>query len=222
MTRLHLPDTALALTAVLTFVTGVVDAVGYLGLDRVFTGNMTGNIVILAMGLAGADELPVLGPLVALLAFAAGAFTAGFVLRAQPERWNTRITALLGTGAAILAALTVALLLAGGHDTPAVQVPVAAATAAVMGQQAMVARALAVREMTTVVVTSTLTALAGESLVRGGAEAVWNRRLGAIAAIFLGAVTGAVLLRAHLAVPMGLAAALTAAVAAAGHRAFAE
>ncbi|MFC8044753.1 YoaK family protein [Nocardia sp. NPDC057353] len=218
MTRPHLPDAPLALTAILTFVTGVVDAVGYLGLDRVFTGNMTGNIVILAMGSAGADELPVLGPLVALVAFAAGACTAGFVLREPPERWNTRITALLGTGALILAALTAGLLLAGEHDTPAVQVPVAAATAAVMGQQAMVARVLAVREMTTVVVTSTLTALAGESLVRGGAEAVWNRRLGAIAAIFLGAMTGAVLLRLHLAVPMALAAALTAAVAAAGHR----
>ncbi|MEV0354455.1 YoaK family protein [Nocardia sp. NPDC050697] len=218
MTRPHLPDTALALTAVLTFVTGVVDAVGYLGLDRVFTGNMTGNIVILALGLAGADGLPVLGPLVALVAFGAGAFAAGFALREPPERWNSRITALLGTGAAILAALTVALVLVSALDTPAVQVPVAAATAAVMGQQAMVARALAVREMTTVVVTSTLTALAGESLVRGGAAAVWNRRLGAIAAIFLGAMTGAVLLRLHLAVPMGLAAALTAGVAVAGHR----
>ncbi|MFC8532147.1 YoaK family protein [Nocardia sp. NPDC057227] len=218
MTRPHLPDTALAVTAVLTFVTGVVDAVGYLGLDRVFTGNMTGNIVILAMGLAGADELPVLGPLVALAAFAVGACAAGFVLREPPERWSSRITALLGTGALVLAALTAALVLAGEHDTPAVQVPVAAATAAVMGQQAMVARTLAVREMTTVVVTSTLTALAGESLVRGGAEAVWNRRLGAIAAIFLGAMTGAVLIRVHPAVPMGLAAALTTSAAAAGHR----
>ena len=45
--------TQLWLMMALTFVTGVVDAVGYLGLDKVFTGNMTGNIVILAMGLAG-------------------------------------------------------------------------------------------------------------------------------------------------------------------------
>jgi uncharacterized membrane protein YoaK (UPF0700 family) len=28
-------------------VTGLVDAVGYFGLDRIFTGNMTGSIVIL-------------------------------------------------------------------------------------------------------------------------------------------------------------------------------
>lgn len=56
-------------TLALTFVTGIVDAVGYLGLDRVFTGNMTGNIVILGMGVAGADELPVLGPAIALPGF---------------------------------------------------------------------------------------------------------------------------------------------------------
>jgi hypothetical protein len=35
----------------LTFTTGIVDAVGYLGLDRVFTANMTGNVVILGMAL---------------------------------------------------------------------------------------------------------------------------------------------------------------------------
>ena len=37
--RMHL-----ALMLILTFSTGIVDAVGYLGLDRVFTGNMTGNL----------------------------------------------------------------------------------------------------------------------------------------------------------------------------------
>ena len=53
------------LMVALTFVTGLLDAVGYLGLDRVFTGNMTGNVVILGMGLAGEDSLPVAGPLAA-------------------------------------------------------------------------------------------------------------------------------------------------------------
>ena len=38
-------NTHLGLMLALTFTTGIVDAVGYLGLDRVFTGNMTGNVV---------------------------------------------------------------------------------------------------------------------------------------------------------------------------------
>ncbi|CAN5474238.1 hypothetical protein BH09ACT7_BH09ACT7_54570 [soil metagenome] len=207
---------------VLTFVTGIVDAVGYLGLDRVFTGNMTGNIVILGMGIAGADSLPVLGPAVALVAFTAGAFGAGFALRRRhsaplPARWHDGITVLLALGAVVLLALTVVALVVGDRPTAMVQVVMAAATAAVMGQQAVVARALAVTDMTTVVVTSTLASLAGETWVRGTPGSVVNRRAGAIAVIFIGAATGALLVRIHLAVPFGLAAAATVVVVVLGH-----
>ena len=57
---------------VLTFSTGLVDAVSYLGLGRVFTANMTGNIVLLGFGIAGSGGLPVVAPLVSLVAFLAG------------------------------------------------------------------------------------------------------------------------------------------------------
>ncbi|MGE4364638.1 MAG: YoaK family protein [Mycolicibacterium sp.] len=214
-------DRALAATVALTFVTGVVDAVGFLGLDRVFTGNMTGNIVILGMGVAGADELPVLGPAVALAAFTAAAYLAGLVLRgpggARQPGWQHRVTVLLTLGAATLTVLTVVAVVTGKHPEPAVQIPMAAATAVVMGSQAMVARAVAVADMTTVVVTSTLASLAGETWTRGGRGAVANRRLAAIVVIFTGAVVGALLMRIHIAVPFGLAAATTAAVALLGH-----
>ncbi|PQP39340.1 YoaK family protein [Mycolicibacterium austroafricanum] len=214
-------DRALAATVALTFVTGVVDAVGFLSLDRVFTGNMTGNIVILGMGVAGADELPVLGPAVALGAFTAAAYLAGLVLRgpggARQPGWQHRVTVLLTLGAATLTVLTVVAVVTGRHPEPVVQIPMAAATAAVMGSQAMVARAVAVADMTTVVVTSTLASLAGETWTRGGRGAVANRRLAAIVVIFAGAVVGALLMRIHIAVPFGLAAATTAAVALLGH-----
>ena len=93
----------------------------------------------------------------------------------------------------------------------------AATTAAVMGSQAVVARAVAVADMTTVVVTSTLASLAGETWMRGGKGVVLNRRLGAIVVIFAGALAGALLLKVHIAVPFGLAAVLTAFVAWLGH-----
>ena len=210
---------ALMLMVTLTFVTGVVDAVGFLGLDRVFTGNMTGNIVILGMGAAGADELPVLGPSLALLAFAGGALVAGLALRGRPKGWNTGVTVLLGAQTVVLGALALALALVGGVPERPAQLAIAAGTAAAMGSQAAVARRIGVPEMTTVVVTSTLTTLAGESLPGGGVAALVNRRTAAILAIFLGAVVGAVLLRAaELALPMGLAALLSGAVTALGHR----
>jgi uncharacterized membrane protein YoaK (UPF0700 family) len=166
MSRSHWPQQlALAATIALTFVTGVVDAVGFLALDRVFTGNMTGNIVILGMGVAGADDLPVLGPAIALAAFTAAAFTAGLMLRAdgKPPGWQHRVTVLLTLGAVTLTALTVIAVAVGGEPGPVLQFVMAASTAAVMGSQAMVARAVAVADMTTVVVTSTLASLAGET-----------------------------------------------------------
>ena len=53
--------------SLLTLVTGLVDAACYLGLGRVFTANMTGNVVLLAVGAAGAQGLPVLAPTVSLV-----------------------------------------------------------------------------------------------------------------------------------------------------------
>ena len=222
MQRPDRPQLALAAMIVLTFVTGIVDAVGFLGLDRVFTGNMTGNIVILGMGVAGADELPVFGPAVALAGFTAGAFAAGLALHhrragSSSSGWDDRITVLLTLGAVILLGSTIAAVAAHGSPGPHLQVIMATAIATVMGQQAVVARKLAVKDMTTVVVTSTLASLAGETWVRGISGAVVNRRFAAIAVIFLGAVAGALLLQVHIAVPLGLASASTFLVVILGH-----
>uniref|UniRef100_UPI0015F0CFCD YoaK family protein n=1 Tax=Streptomyces phytophilus TaxID=722715 RepID=UPI0015F0CFCD len=74
------PVTEPVLMLALTFATGVVDAVGYLHLDQVFAGNMTGNVVILGMAATGGTGLPVLGPSLALTLFLAGAAAAGRLL----------------------------------------------------------------------------------------------------------------------------------------------
>ncbi|TFI42473.1 DUF1275 domain-containing protein [Rhodococcus sp. 1R11] len=207
------------LMLVLTFVTGVLDAVGYLGLDKVFTGNMTGNVVILAMGLGGGDELPVLGPLVALLLFSLGAVVAGMALKKHPGKWNRTITLLLAAGTFVLVGAAVATFIIGPDLPHAAGIVVAAVIALQMGVQACIARKLAVRDMTTVVVTSTLTSLAGEDFVRGGKTAVFNRRAGAIVVIFLGAVVGTLLLHfVHMSAAISLSALLTGSVTVIGHR----
>ena len=74
--RMHL-----VMMLTLTFSTGIVDAVGYLGLDRVFTANMTGNVVILGMAIAQADGLPILGPVIALLRSCSARPLGGRLLR---------------------------------------------------------------------------------------------------------------------------------------------
>ena len=63
--------------SLLTLVTGLVDAACYLGLGRVFTANMTGNVVLLAFGATGARGLPVLAPTVSLVVFLVGAAAGG-------------------------------------------------------------------------------------------------------------------------------------------------
>ena len=63
--RPHLP-----LLLALTFSTGIIaDAVGYLGLDRVLTGNMTGNVAVLGRAPAGGGDLPIAGPALAPAGF---------------------------------------------------------------------------------------------------------------------------------------------------------
>jgi uncharacterized membrane protein YoaK (UPF0700 family) len=207
----------LVLMLALTLTTGIVDAVGYLGLDRVFTGNMTGNVVILAMALTGADGLPIIGPLIALALFVAGAAIAGRTLRSLPAGWSTRTTLLMMIVAALLAAVGVTSF-AAPHALEPVAYSITGALGLAMGMQAGAARHIAVSDVTTVVVTSTLVGLAFDSkLGRGAAGHPWIRRLGAIVLLGVGAALGSLLLRFGLGWPALLAAATVLAVAVVGH-----
>jgi uncharacterized membrane protein YoaK (UPF0700 family) len=196
----------LVLMLLLTFGTGIVDAVGYLGLDRVFTGNMTGNVVILGMALVGADGLPVVGPLLALLGFMAGAAAGGRVLKRARPGWSTATTLLFGVVGLIMLALVGVLLVAEQDPPHAVALAVTTLVGGVMGVQAATARFLAVKDVTTVVVTSTLTGLAADSVLGSGRGGGSGRRAAAVALILAGAGVGAALVAWHVAAGLLLAA----------------
>jgi uncharacterized membrane protein YoaK (UPF0700 family) len=183
---------------VLTFSTGVIDAVGYLGLDRVFTGNMTGNVVILGMALLGADKLPVLGPSIALAGFMFGAAIAGRILKPVAAGWSRRTTGLLTAVSVIMAAMSAVLFVHTPDAGDPVTMTITGVLAAAMGIQAATARHLAVKDVTTVVVTSTLTGLAADSRLGGGTGNHAVRRLAAVVLILAGAAAGAGLLHFHL------------------------
>ena len=208
----HLP-----LMLTLTFSTGIIDAVGYLGLDRVFTGNMTGNVVILGMALTGADGLPVAGPVVALGAFMAGAALAGACLRTATAGWSPTATRMFLTVAGVLA-LAATYLAFDPHPAKPAGLAVTGLLGLAMGTQAGTARHVAVREVTTVVVTSTITALAAESWFGTRRGAQLPRRGSAVALIMLGAAVGALLVHWHPAVGVAISAVVSAAVAVLGER----
>jgi uncharacterized membrane protein YoaK (UPF0700 family) len=86
----------------LTVVSACMDAISYLGLGHVFPANMTGNTVLLGIGLATGDHTGALRSATALLAYLVGAATVGASLPQQVSR-----RAMLTVLAAEIAALAV-------------------------------------------------------------------------------------------------------------------
>jgi uncharacterized membrane protein YoaK (UPF0700 family) len=88
-----------------------------------------------------------------------------------------------------------------------------------MGLQNATARRLAVPDLTTTVLTLTLTGIAADSRLAGGPGGHPARRLLAVAAIFLGALVGALLIvHAAFSIPLALAATLMTGTALIAHR----
>ena len=129
--------------------------------------------------------MPVAGPAIALAAFMGGAAVGGRVLRGDLHAWTPRHTWLFACVGAVLLLAAVPAVLA---DSPGrgLQYAITAALGAAMGCQAATARHIAVKDVTTVVVTSTLTGLASDSVLGRGEGQPWKRRAGAIVLIGLG------------------------------------
>jgi len=180
----------------LTVSTGVVDAVSYLALDRVFTGNMTGNVLFIGFGLVGVADIPLLNNAVALVAFVIGAIVCSRVVRGHrhESRLPTANLVILLLVPVLSTGLALLWWAVGDLPEPAL-LAVTAVLAVVMGAQAIAVRSAGVADVTTIVVTSTLANLAADSHLAGGAgDRAW-RRLGAVVAMGLGAVIGAALIR---------------------------
>ena len=192
----------------LTVVTGVIDAVSFLGLGRTFTANMTGNVVLLGFAVAGAPRLSVARGGTALLAFLVGAAAGGTLgARMAGGRRRWLVTAALVEGALLLAAAIIAVNVdADATDLPSSGYAVIVLTALSMGLQTATVRRLAVADVTTTVVTMTLAGVAADAWLAAGDNGRLGRRLAAIAALFGGAILGAFLLRLGLAAPLVIAA----------------
>ena len=216
MTDRHGPLPPLLLT--LTVVTGLVDAVSYLGLGHVFVANMTGNVVFLGFALAGAPGLSAPAALVSLGSFLTGALAGGRVGGARPPARRGRLLAVTtGTQTALAAAATaVSALAPGGHT--GVRYALIVLLGLGMGLQNAVVRRLGVPDLTTTVLTLTLTGLAADSAATGSTSGT-ARRVLSVLAMFLGALTGAWLFpRWGLAATLGPALALLAVTAVVAHR----
>jgi uncharacterized membrane protein YoaK (UPF0700 family) len=180
-----------ALLLLLTFGTGLIDAISILGLGRVFIANMTGNIVFIGFAIAGAPGYSLWGSLVALAGFLVGASAGGAVIsRFGRHRGKLLRNALVVQLVLFVAALVISL--AGGTPLPlASQLVILAVGAIALGIQNAVVRHLAVPDMTTTVLTMTLTGIGTDLRKRDLATA--TRRVIAVVAMLVGAAIGAVL-----------------------------
>jgi uncharacterized membrane protein YoaK (UPF0700 family) len=212
LARLPTAGLHLALMLALTFATGLVDAVCYLGLDQVFTANMTGNVLLLGMALGEGGDLSLLGPVLALAGFVSGGALVGRVLKDSPEPWSRLSTWLLSLVAVVVLAVAVVMLVTGGEPHRAVRLGVTTSLGVAMGTQAAAARFIAVKDVTTIVVTGTITALAIDSPLGNGRQRSAGRRSAAVALLVAGAALGALLLTWHPAAALLLAGLLIGAV----------
>jgi uncharacterized membrane protein YoaK (UPF0700 family) len=193
----------------LTVATGLVDAASFLGLGRIFTANMTGNVVLLGFSLGGAPGFSAPALLTSLGAFLVGAVVGGRMAVQLGRRRTRWLGAAFGLEAVLVGAA--ALLAIGLHIDPsgARLYAVIAVLGLAMGIRNATVRKLAVPDLTTTVLTLTLTGLGADSRPAGSPAVRPLRRAAAVVAMLLGALIGASLIDHSLALPLAAAALLS-------------
>ena len=202
----------------MTLVTGLVDAVSFLSLGRVFTANMTGNVVILAFATARVPGLSIAYSLTALLSFLVGAMFGGRIMARAGADSQIRFAAQ----AFLLedAFLFAASLCAIGYRRDLLehsfqQFALIALTALAMGTRNAAVRKLAIPDLTTTVLTLTITGIGADSSLAKGTNPRLARRVESVAAMFLGAALGAVVIHYSISAALWLATAISAVCSAA-------
>ena len=192
------PRATVAALLGLTFATGIIDAASVLGPGRVFTANMTGNVVFLGFALAGRGTTSIVLGLVAL-----GAFLGGAAIGGRVGSGDRAATARRGMVLEIIA-LAAATALAWIASSGAV-LAIVALLALAMGLRNAMVRTLAVADLTTTVLTLTLTGIAADGSIAAGTSPRWRRRTAAAFLMLAGAFAGAWILQLGLSAALGLA-----------------
>jgi uncharacterized membrane protein YoaK (UPF0700 family) len=205
-----LPPLLVALTAV----TGLVDSFSYLVLGHVFVANMTGNVVFFAFALAGVGGFSALASVVAIGCFAVGALVVGRIGRSltggpgqpPPGRRELLLGVTAGVQVVLVAAAVTMTALTSSPVPVGLRYALIVTLSLTMGAQNTAARKLAVPDLTTTVLTLTITGVAADGPLAGATGARVARRLISVAAMFLGALVGALLvLRVHIVYPLVIA-----------------
>ncbi|MEA2385045.1 MAG: hypothetical protein QOH72_5016 [Solirubrobacteraceae bacterium] len=188
------PRTVLLMS--LTVSSGVVDAISFIAMGKVFTAFMTGNLVFLGLGATSAfarNGPSIVRVAVALAAFALGVFVAGRIVRRLRERSTAFSVALAG----VLLAQVVFLagwLAVSGHPAPTFTTCLTAVAALGMGIQSGAVGSLDVKAIFTTAATATLINLSREAADPGVSETQPLQLAAILVCLVLGASVGGFLL----------------------------
>lgn len=181
---------------IMTFTTGIIDAITILGLGDIFASLMTGNIVFMGLGLGGFEEVTPSRNAWALVMFILGSVLAGYITKKFVKR-------KVGTWLLLVASIEVILLLGAawttwdiGPEDPlhplSFQVIIAIGlTSFAMGLRNSTILRLSISDLKVTVLTLAISGL-GADLGSGNSESQKQiRRLGSIVLIAAGAAFGA-------------------------------
>jgi uncharacterized membrane protein YoaK (UPF0700 family) len=190
----------------MTLVTGLVDSFSYLVLGHVFVANMTGNVVFLGFALIGAVGFSITASVVALASFAAGALIGGKMASEFGGHRGRLLSSAAALESVLLAVAVVLAALSGSPVSGAYRYALIVLLSVSLGVQNAAARKIAVPDLTTTVLTLTITGITADSALAGGRGSRAGRRLTAVVAMLAGALIGAALvLHARIYYPLGLA-----------------
>lgn len=194
----------------LTFATGLADAISVLVLGHVFVANMTGNVIFLGFWLAPRTNVDLTAVVVALPTFVITTILSGRLTRYFGNRTRPWITTVLSLELVLLIVLSI---LAGSgvlryHD--GTKLFVIGFLAVTFGLQHSSARQFGIQELSTTVLTATIVSLGMDSRLSGGTGDREKLRLAVVFTMCAGAFAGATISRFVIAPVFSLIAVLVA------------
>ena len=194
----------------LTFATGLVDAVSVLVLGHVFVANMTGNVIFLGFWFVPHSGVDMTAAVVAFVSFLAGTVLGGRLARHLDGQVRLWLTVALGVEVVVL--LTLSILAGVGvlnyHDNG--KLILIAGLAVTFGCQNATARQFGIQELSTTVLTQTIVGLGFDSRLAGGTGKREKLRYGVVLTMCAGAILGATMTKYAVAPVIALAAVVVA------------
>ena len=174
----------------LTFATGLVDAISVLVLGHVFVANMTGNVIFLGFWFVPHSGVDMTAAVVAFVLFLAGTVLGGRFARHLEHDTRRWATVALAVECVVLATLSI---LAGAgvlhyHDNT--KLILIAGLAIAFGSQNATARQFGIQELSTTVLTSTIVGIGVDSRLAGGTGQREKLRYSVVMTMCAGAVVG--------------------------------